>query len=91
MPSINSDLTPVPAGSANGTPLPEPDMTASVLFYLPAGSSITFTIASQQPTSPPANTITYAGDDIRRAEEPLGSDQHIYVTAKTGTPLYRFI
>lgn len=89
--TANSPLTAVPAGTANGTALAEPDNASSILFYLPAGSSVTFTIKTDQPSAPPAEVITYDAAEVRRAEEPLSLDQHVYVTAITGNPLYRFI
>ena len=88
---IDSDLAAVPAGSTNGVPLPgRPAGAQGVIFYLASGQTVTYTIAQEQPGSAP--TATFSLSDTDRAwHEPLGPETEVYVTAKTGTPLYRWI
>lgn len=89
---IDHDLTPIPAASANGTPLTDRPITATgVVMYLAAEDSVTFGIAVTQPTEPPASTITVSGADFAQWVEQLGPNTELYITAVTGTPSFRWI
>ena len=82
----------VPAGTANGTALGTlPSGAVGARFYLPTGCSVTFTVINTQPTSPPAAlfTISQAGSGPNW-DEALSGGQMIYVTAISGTPLFRW-
>jgi hypothetical protein len=58
-----------------------------VRFYLNAGDSISYTVAESQPeTTPPAWTIT--GVRASNKDEPV-SGVDVFITAWSGTPLYR--
>lgn len=86
-------LTAVPAGATNGTALGQmPAGATGVRLYCPAGASITFTIAGAQPTSAPANTVTFSGQTgvLSNWDEDLVGGQMIYVTALSGSPLFRW-
>ena len=85
-------LAPVPAPSANGTPLGmPPDGYIGTRLYLPAGSSVTFTIAATQPTSPPSPVFTVTPATCGpNWDEALAGGQMVYVTATTGSPLFRW-
>jgi hypothetical protein len=82
----------VPAGSANGSALGTPPAGAvGARFYLPSGTSVTFTIAATAPGSPPANTFTISQSGTGpNWDEALVGGQMIYVTATTGSPLFRW-
>ena len=85
-------LTAVPAGSTNGTALGAPPAgMVGARFYLPAGASVTFTIASAQPSGAPAASFTasQAGTGPNW-DEALSGGQMIYVTATSGSPLFRW-
>ena len=85
-------LQAVPAGSTNGTALGSvPDGAVGARFYLPGGSSVTFTVIDTAPTSPPAAvfTISQAGSGPNW-DEALSGGQMIYVTALSGGPLFRW-
>ena len=79
----------IPAGSTNGTLLPMPAGGTGIRLYLPPGSSVTFTVAHDQPLSAPVATITVPATDGEMWEEDLAQGQQFFVTAITGSPLYR--
>jgi hypothetical protein len=85
-------LQAVPAASANGTALGTvPDGAVGARFYLPSGSSVTFTVIDVAPTSPPAAafTISQSGSGPNW-DEALSGGQMIYVTGLSGVPLFRW-
>jgi hypothetical protein len=85
-------LTAVPAGAAAGVALGVmPAGGVGVRFYLPAGASVSFTVAASQPVSAPASvfTISQAGTGPNW-DEALSGGQMIYVTATSGAPLFRW-
>ncbi len=85
-------LMPVPAASANGTAIGTmPGSAVGVRLYLPAGSSVTFTIAAAPPSAPPASsfTVSQAGSGPNW-DEALAGGQLLYVTATSGSPLFRW-
>lgn len=85
------EMTAVPAVSAAGTPLGTmPEGAIGARIYLAASDSITFTIKTSQPGSAPAETFTVTGNDMRLIDESLTAGAMIYVTAKTGSPLFRW-
>ena len=84
-------FTAVPAGSTNGTVLPgRPTGARGVVFYLPTGADVSYTIATAAPESAPSLVHT-VDDTIGRLEEALGPETNIYVTAKTGSPFFRWL
>ena len=87
-------LTAMPAASANGTPLGTLPATASgVRVYLGTSDSLTFTVASEQPTSPPTVVFTISGalgGTGPNWDESLSSGQMLYVTAVSGSPVFRW-
>jgi hypothetical protein len=85
-------LTAVPAGSTNGTALGTmPSGATGVRFYLPSGASVTFTIASTAPSSAPSLTFTVSQSGTGpNWDEALGNGEMIYVTATSGSPLFRW-
>ena len=88
-------LTAVPAASTNGTPLSAspPGAKRGARLYVPPGASISFTIAAAQPGSAPT-TITVANPSTNTVpanwDEDLAGTQMIFVTALTGSPLFRW-
>ena len=84
-------LTAVPAGSANGTLIgARPPGATGVRFYLPLGSSVTFTIAAAQPTSPPI-AFTISGNGTGQYwEEALEGNISIYITATSNGAMFRW-
>lgn len=91
----DSAITAVPAGSANGTALStvlaRPLGANAAELNLPSGSSVTYTIATAQPSSAPANVVTVSGTDYALWPIPLGPNSKVYITAKTGSPTFRWI
>jgi hypothetical protein len=85
-------LTAVPGGSANGTPLGTmPAGAVGARFYLPAGASVSFTVAAAQPGAPPPAVFTAAQAATGpNWDEALAGGQMIYVTATQGAPLFRW-
>jgi hypothetical protein len=85
-------MTAVPSGSANGTAIGSPPSGyTGCRIYLSAGDSVTFTIASSQPGSPPAATYTVTQSTTGpNWDEPLANGANIYVTAMSGAPKFRF-
>lgn len=83
----------VPAGSTNGTLIgTAPAGAQAVRLFLPSASdNVTFVLAASQPASAPSPTVTVAGVTGGASwTEPLnGLDP--YITATTGSPLFRFI
>jgi hypothetical protein len=82
----------VPAGSTNGTALgARPANAAGARIYLGSTDSITFTIASLQPTIAPSNTFTISGSTTGPSwDEALFGSEMIYVTAVSGAPQFRW-
>lgn len=89
------DLAAIGAASTNGTALgTKPGAATRAALYLPAGSSVTYTIAGTAPSAAPAATITLTssgGTVPDYWEEALAGAQMIYLTAKAGAPLFRWI
>jgi hypothetical protein len=84
-------LIAVPAATTNGTPLITGKHEYSgVLIELASGDSITYAVTNDAPSSAPSPTVTRSGAEVRRVDEPLGPDMMVYVTAKTGSPSFRF-
>ncbi len=85
-------LTPVPGGSTAGTALGVmPGGAVGARFYLPAGSSVTFTIAGSQPVSAPMSVFTVSQSGTGpNWDEALAGGQMVYVTATSGAPLFRW-
>lgn len=82
----------VPAGSTNGTVLGVvPSGAVGVRFYLPVGSGLSFTVAVGAPSAAPdyAFALSEAGTGPVWDEAMSGS-QMIYVTSRTGAPLFRW-
>lgn len=89
--SADFPLTDTPAATTNGAPLTgRPTGASGVILYVASGADLTYTIAEGQPGSAPSNTFQIVADD-RAWYEPLGDGTNIYITAKTGTVLYRWI
>lgn len=86
------ELMPVPAGSSTGTALGSmPDSAMGARFYLPAGSSVSFTIAGVPPSTVPAYSFTVSQvASGPNWDEALADGQMIYVTASSGSPLFRW-
>lgn len=85
----------VPGASSTGTPLSAspPAGKRGARLYVPPGASITFTVASAQPSSAPSATITVANPSSNTIPTNWDEDlngQMIYVTAVTGSPLFRW-
>jgi hypothetical protein len=98
MPVVNGpiglgSMTALPFPTEVGTPLGTlPENAQGARFYLPAGTSVTFTIASAQPTAAPTAAFeTPIGSASANWDEPLAAGQMIYVTAVTGSPFFRWI
>jgi hypothetical protein len=85
-------LTAVPAGTTNGTALGAmPAGSIGARIYLNASDSITFTVATAAPGSAPASTFTVTGSTNGSIlDEQLSNGEMIYITAKTGTPQFRW-
>jgi len=85
-------LMAVPAASANGTPLGSlPSGAVGARLYLPAGSSVTFTIAGAAPGGPPSSLFTASQATTGpNWDEALSGGQMIYVTTSTGSPMFRW-
>ena len=84
-------LTAVPAGSTNGTALGTmPAGAQGARLYLPTGASITFAVASAAPSSAPTTFTVSASTTGPNWDENLSGGQMIYVTAVTGSPLFRW-
>lgn len=86
-------LTAVPGSSTNGTALGTmPAGGKGARIYLPSGASMTFTVAGSAPGSPPSATFTISQATTGYAwDEPLAGTQMIYVTAMSGSPLFRWL
>lgn len=87
-------LSAVPAPSNNGAPIGSPPVgKRGVRIYVPPGCSISFGIAGSQPSNPPT-TITVGNPSTNSVpanwDEDLAAGQQIYVTAVTGSVLYRW-
>ncbi len=84
-------FTAVPAGTANGAPLTgRPTGATGVMLYLPAGTDMTYTIATSAPGGAPTLVSQVTSVD-KVVYEPLGPNSNIYVTIRTGAPFYRWI
>jgi hypothetical protein len=85
------NLSAVPAGTTNGTPIgTPPDNYQGVRIYLPTSSSVTFTIASAQPQSAPTYTFTISDVVSGTHWDENLAGQNVYVTATSGSPLFRW-
>lgn len=100
--TINTTLSPgrnalaaVPAGTTNGAAIGTPPSgCVGVEIYLNNGDSITYTIATSAPGSAPTMTVTVTGADAANTKrEPIAfsGSANIYITAKTGSPFFRFM
>lgn len=90
--AIDASLATVPAGSANGTPLPSrPAGARQVAIYLAASDVVTFTIATAQPGAAPVATITVSGSAYAVWLETVGPGTNLYVTGVTGAPRFRWL
>ena len=85
-------LAAVPSGSTDGTALGSmPSGAVGARIYLPTGASVTFTVAGSQPGSAPSATFTASASVTGpNWDENLAGGQMIYVTAITGSPLFRW-
>jgi hypothetical protein len=87
-------LSDVPAGTANGAALGAmPAGAIGVRIYLGPADAVTFTVATVAPTVAPTTTIQIsgvAGAPCTAWDEALGLGAMIYVTAKAGTPKFRW-
>ena len=82
-------MTAIPAGSTNGTLLACPTASGTRL-YLPSGASVTYTVATTAPTAAPTATFTVSSTTTgANWDENLAFGAQVYVTAVTGSPLYR--
>jgi hypothetical protein len=81
------------SSSANGTPIGTPPPNCiGVQFYLASNASVTYAIVSAQPSGPPPNTWTVSQATTGYSwTEKLSPGQNIYVTAESGSPLFRWI
>ncbi|MBP8231977.1 MAG: hypothetical protein KAY22_06695 [Rhizorhabdus sp.] len=92
---IDGAMKAVPAvvDATYGDPLLPTDRVAvgtGIIFYLAAGESVSFTVATKQPDAgSPAVVSTLTGPN--RYDEPLGPKSNIFVTAISGAPKYRQI
>ena len=86
-------LTAVPSATTNGTALGTmPSNASGARIYLPVGASLTFTIAATAPASAPSSTFTVAQTNVGSYwDEPLSNSEMIYVTASSGSPLFRWV
>ncbi len=85
-------LQPVPAGSTNGTALGTlPDGAVGARFYLPPGSTVSFTVIDTPPAAPPSAVFTISQSATGpNWDEALSAGQMIYVTAVSGGALFRW-
>jgi len=88
---VDGPLALVPAGAANGAALVKPAGATGVVIYLGAEDSVTYTVAAAQPGAAPAATITVSGAAFALWPEALGPLSNLFITARTGTPRYRFV
>ena len=83
-------ITAVPGASTDGTALGTlPEGCRGIRLYVPTGGSLTYTLASAPPGSAPSAVWTVTGPAVQ--DEPVSADQMVYVTAITGTCLFRWI
>lgn len=83
-------FTAVPAGSTNGTALGVmPADALGARMYLASGESVTFTVAAVAPSSAPS-TFTFTGATGGSNWDEGLAGVMIYVTAKSGSPLFRW-
>lgn len=83
------------AVTTNGTPLPNVPVNArGVVLYIPPGGSVSYAVASSQPGSAPT-AAAVAGNASGGATaviiEPLEPGQNLYITAVTGSVLFRWL
>jgi hypothetical protein len=84
-------LTALPAASTNGTALGTlPAGAVGARLYLGTSDTITFTIATTAPSSPPAATFTLSSATGPNWDEALSGGAMIYITAKSGSPMFRW-
>jgi hypothetical protein len=62
-----------------------------VRIYLPAGASVSFTVAAAQPGAAPTAVFTVSQSATgANWDEALAGGQAIYIVATSGAPLYRW-
>jgi hypothetical protein len=85
-------LSAVPAASTNGTALGVmPAGAVGARLYLPAGASVSFTVAAAQPAAAPAVVFTVSQSGTGpNWDEALAGGQMIYVVAVSGSPMFRW-
>jgi hypothetical protein len=83
----------VPGGTTDGTPIGSPPPNCiGVALYVPSGGSVSYAVASAQPTSAPSPTWTVATQStVEPWVERLLPGQNLYITALTGAVLFRWI
>jgi len=80
-------MVPISSQSANGSVLgAKPAGCCGVRIYCGASDSVTFTVGTSQPSSPPP-TYTVTG---QAWDEGLIGDANVYITAYTGSPSFRW-
>ena len=93
-PSGIGGFLPIPAGTTNGTPIGTrpAGVNKGVIMSLMAGEAVTFTIQTTQPGSPPlTRTLSLpSGSILSEYSTDLAGAAMIYVTAITGSPLFRW-
>ena len=86
-------LAAMPTPTANGAPLGAiPAGATAVEFFLQPASSVTFALATSQPGSPPTPTVVVnnATTSTTTFTLPLAGGVGVYITAQTGTVVYRY-
>jgi hypothetical protein len=77
-------MQPIPGGSSNGTAIGTcPTPSQGVEIYIPATKSLTYTIATTAPSSPPVSVVTYTNPASALpvvVQENLAAGAQIYVT-----------
>jgi hypothetical protein len=85
-------FTSLPTPTTNGAAITgAPNNASGVQFYLPTGSSVTYTIAATAPTSAPTLVRTISNTNNGDVVGELLDGQNIYITAATGSPFYRWM
>ena len=87
-------LTVVPAASTNGTALGTmPTNAKGARLYVLPGGSLSYTIAASQPSAAPSAVLTVANPSANTVFTNVDEDlngQMIYITATSGSPLFRW-
>lgn len=86
-------LTAIPNGSTVGVPIQAiiPANAKAVRFYFNSGEGISFAIASSQPGSAPTSFAISQATTGPNWDEPLPAGMNVYITSRTGAPLFRII